>query len=69
MKVAVAANFHIVFCFIHKAMAADAASVAHDLFAVLREFDEAGVMAIWVERPPPGPDWDGVRDRLQRAAA
>jgi L-threonylcarbamoyladenylate synthase len=54
---------------IHKAMAADAASVAHDLFAVLREFDEAGVTAIWVERPPPGPDWDGVRDRLQRAAA
>ncbi len=54
---------------IHKAMAADAASVAHDLFAVLREFDEAGVTAIWVERPPPGPEWDGVRDRLQRAAA
>jgi L-threonylcarbamoyladenylate synthase len=54
---------------IHKAMAADAASVAHELFAVLREFDEAGVVAIWVERPPPGPDWDGVRDRLQRAAA
>jgi L-threonylcarbamoyladenylate synthase len=21
--------------------------------------------AIWVERPPPGPEWDGVRDRLQ----
>jgi L-threonylcarbamoyladenylate synthase len=54
---------------IHKPMAADAASVAHDLFAVLREFDEAGVAAIWVERPPPGPEWDGVRDRLQRAAA
>jgi L-threonylcarbamoyladenylate synthase len=50
-------------------MAADAASAAHELFAVLREFDEAGVTAIWVERPPPGPDWDGVRDRLQRAAA
>jgi L-threonylcarbamoyladenylate synthase len=54
---------------IHRAMAADAASVAHELFAVLREFDEAGVAAIWVERPPPGPEWDGVRDRLQRAAA
>jgi L-threonylcarbamoyladenylate synthase len=47
----------------------DARAVAHELFAVLREFDEAGVAAIWVERPPPGPDWDGVRDRLQRAAA
>jgi L-threonylcarbamoyladenylate synthase len=50
-------------------MPADATAVAHELFAVLREFDEAGVAAIWVERPPPGPEWDGVRDRLQRAAA
>jgi L-threonylcarbamoyladenylate synthase len=54
---------------IHTVMPADATAVAHELFAVLREFDEAGVAAIWVERPPPGPDWDGVRDRLQRAAA
>jgi L-threonylcarbamoyladenylate synthase len=54
---------------IHKVMPADATAVAHELFAVLREFDEAGVAAIWVERPPPGPEWDGVRDRLQRAAA
>ena len=29
----------------------------------------AGVALIWVEQPPAGPDWDGVRDRLQRAAA
>ena len=54
---------------LYKAMPADAAAVAHELFAVLRDFDAAGVAAIWVERPPPGPDWDGVRDRLQRAAA
>jgi L-threonylcarbamoyladenylate synthase len=47
----------------------DAAAVAHELFAVLRELDAAGVSAIWVETPPPGPEWDGVRDRLQRAAA
>jgi L-threonylcarbamoyladenylate synthase len=52
-----------------RSMPAEAAAVAHELFAVLREFDEAGVAAIWVERPPPGPEWDGVRDRLQRAAA
>ncbi len=55
--------------FLHKTMPADAAAVAHELFAVLRDFDAAGVSAIWVERPPPGPEWDGVRDRLQRAAA
>ncbi|MDP1898887.1 MAG: L-threonylcarbamoyladenylate synthase [Rubrivivax sp.] len=53
---------------LHKAMPADAAGVARELFAVLREFDAAGVSAIWVERPPPGLEWDGVRDRLQRAA-
>jgi len=54
---------------VHKAMPDDAAAVAHELFAVLRELDAAGVSAIWVEAPPPGPEWDGVRDRLQRAAA
>ena len=53
----------------HRPMPASAAAVAHELFAVLRELDTAGVSAIWVERPPPGPAWDGVRDRLQRAAA
>ena len=53
----------------HRPMPAQAAAVAHELFAVLREFDDAGVQAIWVERPPPGPAWEGVRDRLQRAAA
>jgi len=47
----------------------DAAEVAHELFAVLREFDGAGVAQLWVEQPPAAPDWDGVRDRLQRAAA
>ncbi len=50
-------------------MPGDAAAVAHELFAVLRELDAAGVSAIWVERPPAGPQWDGVLDRLRRAAA
>ena len=54
---------------IHRPMPADAVAAAHELFAVLREFDERGVAAIWVEQPPLDPDWDGVRDRLQRAAA
>jgi L-threonylcarbamoyladenylate synthase len=46
-----------------------ARAAAHELFAVLRELDAMGVALIWVEQPPPGPEWDGVRDRLQRAAA
>ena len=47
----------------------DADAAAQQLFAVLRGFDDAGVKLIWVEPPPPEPAWDGVRDRLQRAAA
>ena len=43
--------------------------VAHELFSVLRELDAQGVQLIWVEAPPPDPEWDGVRDRLLRAAA
>ena len=54
---------------VHRAMPRRAAAAAHELFAVLRAFDAAGASQIWVERPPPGPAWDGVRDRLQRAAA
>ncbi|MBL8306674.1 MAG: threonylcarbamoyl-AMP synthase [Rubrivivax sp.] len=54
---------------LYKPMAAEASAVAHELFAVLRDLDAAGVAAIWVETPPPGPEWDGVRDRLRRAAA
>lgn len=50
-------------------MPADAAQCAHDLFAQLRAMDAQGVDEIWVETPPDGEAWDGVRDRLQRAAA
>jgi L-threonylcarbamoyladenylate synthase len=46
-----------------------ASATAQQLFAVLREFDSQGVQLIWVETPPESPEWDGVRDRLQRAAA
>lgn len=45
------------------------ATAAHDLFAVLRDLDARGVQQIWVELPPDTPEWEGVRDRLQRAAA
>jgi L-threonylcarbamoyladenylate synthase len=39
------------------------------LFSILRELDREGVHLIWVEEPPTGSEWDGVRDRLNRAAA
>ncbi|MFT3718350.1 L-threonylcarbamoyladenylate synthase [Pseudorhodoferax sp.] len=50
-------------------MPGDAAACARELFAVLRALDATGVRLIWVETPPDAPAWDGVRDRLQRAAA
>ncbi|MEP7100925.1 MAG: L-threonylcarbamoyladenylate synthase [Burkholderiales bacterium] len=53
----------------HRRMPAQAEQAAHELFAVLRELDAEGVELIWVESPPPQPEWDGVRDRLMRAAA
>ena len=49
-------------------MPTDAASCAHDLFAQLRAMDALGVQEIWVETPPLGEAWDGVRDRLKRAS-
>jgi L-threonylcarbamoyladenylate synthase len=47
----------------------DAGAAAHELFAALRRLDTSGAPLIWVETPPGPPEWDGVRDRLQRAAA
>ncbi len=51
------------------AQPATADQAAHALFSVLRELDARGVQQIWVELPPDTPEWEGVRDRLQRAAA
>lgn len=55
--------------FAHRTMAPTAAGAAQELFRVLRELDDEGVSLIWVESPPAAPEWDGVRDRLRRAAA
>ncbi len=60
-----AANPHV----LYRPMPLDAASTAQQLFAVLREFDQQAVKLIWVETPPDDSAWDGVRDRLQRAAS
>jgi L-threonylcarbamoyladenylate synthase len=54
---------------LRRRMPDDARETARQLFAVLRDFDQQQVQLIWVEMPPPDADWDGVRDRLQRAAA
>jgi L-threonylcarbamoyladenylate synthase len=52
-----------------RVMPGRAADAAHELFSVLRAFDDEGAQLIWVEEPPATPEWEGVRDRLRRAAA
>jgi L-threonylcarbamoyladenylate synthase len=54
---------------LYRRMPDDAAATAQQLFAVLRDFDAQGVKLIWIEHLPADPAWEGVRDRLQRAAA
>jgi L-threonylcarbamoyladenylate synthase len=54
---------------IYRRMPDDALATAQQLFAVLRSFDAQGVKLIWIEQPPLDAEWDGVRDRLGRAAA
>lgn len=54
---------------LHHPMPDEAKAVARELFAVLRQLDAAGAAQIWVEAPPADAAWDGIRDRLSRAAA
>ena len=54
---------------VFKRMPDDAAATAQQLFATLRDFDAQGVKLVWVETLPKDVTWDGVRDRLMRAAA
>ena len=54
---------------VYRRMPDDAMATAQQLFAVLRGFDAQAVKLIWIEHLPPDAAWDGVRDRLERAAA
>jgi L-threonylcarbamoyladenylate synthase len=51
-----------------RVMPNDPQACARELFAQLREFEALGVAEIWVEPPPVTAEWDGIRDRLARAA-
>jgi L-threonylcarbamoyladenylate synthase len=50
------------------ALPAHAAGYAHDLYAALRAMDGAGADLIVIEAPPANAAWQGVNDRLRRAA-
>jgi L-threonylcarbamoyladenylate synthase len=54
---------------LYRRMPDDALATAEQLFAVLRDFDVQGVKLIWIEPVPEAAEWDGVRDRLARAAS
>jgi len=45
------------------------AGYAHELYASLRRLDALDCALILVESPPATPEWQGVNDRLTRAAA
>jgi L-threonylcarbamoyladenylate synthase len=47
---------------------ATASGYAHDLYAALRTADVAGADLIVVEAPPRTAEWEGINDRLRRAA-
>ncbi len=51
-----------------KNLAPDAGHYAHGLYASLRELDGAHAEIILVEMPPQDTAWDGIQDRLRRAA-
>jgi L-threonylcarbamoyladenylate synthase len=46
---------------------ATADDYARRLYALLHELDAAGAQRILVVRPPRGPKWDAIHDRLERA--
>lgn len=46
-----------------------AAAYAHELYANLRSLDKENAARILIEQVPASPEWDAVRDRLNRAAA
>jgi L-threonylcarbamoyladenylate synthase len=49
-------------------LAATPDGFAHDLYAALRLMDRDGADVILVQAPPEGSAWQGVNDRLRRAA-
>ena len=53
---------------VHVRASRDPQVYAHDLYAALRQLDGAGCDVIVVEQPPAQGDWEGVSDRLRRAA-
>jgi L-threonylcarbamoyladenylate synthase len=52
-----------------RSAAEDAEGYGRTLYHDLRRLDDAGADVILVVRPPDGPEWTAIHDRLRRAAA
>ena len=52
-----------------KRLPANAAGYARELYAALRELEDADCNTILIEQIPPGAEWAAIRDRLERASA
>jgi L-threonylcarbamoyladenylate synthase len=52
-----------------KRLPANAAGYAREIYAALRELEDADCKTILIEQVPEGPEWAALRDRLERAAA
>jgi L-threonylcarbamoyladenylate synthase len=48
-------------------LTADTTAYARQFYARLRELDQSGATAIYIEMPPDAPQWTAVRDRIVRA--
>jgi len=54
--------------FTRRRMSPSSPDYSHDLYASLRALDKVGADVIIAELPPQGVEWEGVNDRLRRAA-
>jgi L-threonylcarbamoyladenylate synthase len=50
-------------------MPQNASEYAFALYGALHQMDNLGLSDFWIEKPPSGPEWDAVLDRLLRAAS
>jgi L-threonylcarbamoyladenylate synthase len=50
-------------------MPVDPESYAASLYRVLHALDDLGARELVVQRPPQGPAWEAVADRLRKAAS
>lgn len=63
-----AEQFTMISAKVKKQLSAQPAGYAHDLYAALRTMDDARADVIVVETPPTDEAWNGINDRLRRAA-